>query len=122
VKGGGVLPKIGTMDDEYFDDICERCCSDPQGDHTVPGLNDSLTVPQESRRCHSLSQLKLLETAVIEMEDRCVQCSARASVVVIYALHAASMAVVPMGGPRAEQFLCRVDTLFNYTPVLLPNV
>ena len=53
-------------------DEIERCCSAPQGDHAGSGLHAGLHAQPELRRCHSMSQLKLLETAVFEMEDRYV--------------------------------------------------
>ena len=60
---------MSTMD--YMgDDEIERCYSDPQGDHSLRGLHDGLGNAPELRRCNSLSHLALLETAVLEMEDR----------------------------------------------------
>ena len=58
------------MEDDYYEEM-ERCVSDPQGDHTWRALHGGVSAPPENRRCHSLSQLKLLEGVVYEMEDRC---------------------------------------------------
>lgn len=58
------------MNYDMAEDEIERCYSDPQGDHSLRGLHDGLSAASELRRCHSLSQMKLLETAVLEMEDR----------------------------------------------------
>ena len=59
------------MDLDYGDQV-ERCSSDPYGDHSR-SLNDGLRAAPEVRRCYSLSQLGLLERAVLEMEDRSVR-------------------------------------------------
>jgi len=59
------------MEDDYCEEV-ERCSSDPLGEYVLRGLHGGLNAPPELRRCHSLSQLQLLENAVFEMEDRCV--------------------------------------------------
>ena len=59
------------MEDDCYEEM-GRCVSDPQGDHSWRALHGGLSTPPENRRCHSLSQLALLETVVYEMEDRCV--------------------------------------------------
>jgi hypothetical protein len=85
------------MEDDYYEEM-ERCVSDPQGDHTWRALHGGVSAPPENRRCHSLSQLKLLEGVVYEMEDRCALRGVKILGILALVAYAACVSVLRRAG------------------------